>query len=411
MDHEIKLPELLAPAGDMECFRAAIDYGADAVYIGGQRFGMRAAPKNFDFEQMEEATSYAHKNGAKVYMTCNTVPRNDELDALPDFLHSAQEAGIDGFILTDIGVMKMAQQYAPKCEVHISTQAGITNYAAANAFYALGAKRIVTARELSLAEIAEIRRNIPADLEIESFVHGAMCMSFSGRCMLSNYLTGRDANRGDCAQPCRWQYHIVEHTRPNEPMPIMEDGTGTYIFNSKDMCMIEHIPEVISAGISSLKIEGRAKSAYYVAVVVNAYRAALDGYKQNPSPDYKPPQWVLDEMTKVSYREYCTGFYFDKPIENAQIFEEGGYRRSWDVMGIVERCEDGRAYAVQRNRFFEGDIIEVMRRGVPPFTIVVEDLRDKEGNKIENVPHPKMNFSFLCDKLQPGDILRKAKTE
>ena len=269
-------PELLAPAGDMERLQAALDFGADAVYLAGQMFGMRTAPSNFTREQLQEAVALAHARGVRVYLTCNTVPRNQEIDLLPDYLAFVQNVGVDALIVTDLGAMDLAKRYAPKVELHVSTQAGIANYAAANAFYQLGAKRVVLARETTLEEIAEIRAKTPKDLEIEAFVHGAMCMSFSGRCLLSNYMAGRDANRGACAQPCRWKYALVEEKRPGQYMPIYQDGEGSYILNSKDMCMVRHLPELLRAGVTSLKIEGRAKSAYYVAVTTNAYRWALD---------------------------------------------------------------------------------------------------------------------------------------
>ena len=300
--------ELLSPAGDMECLNMALTYGADAIYLAGQEFGMRTASANFSNKQLAEAVLKAHEKNVPVFLTCNTLPRNDELDRLPAFLEAAQDAGVDAIIVADLGVMNLVKQYAPKVEIHISTQAGIVNYAMANALYDMGAKRIVLARELSLDDIAQIRAKIPADLEIETFVHGAMCMSFSGRCLLSAYLNNRDANRGDCSQPCRWEYALVEKKRPNEYMDITEDKHGSYIFNSRDMCMIEHIPELVQAGVSSIKIEGRAKSAYYVAVTTNAYRHAIDAYLEHPEQPLPP--WIVEEVDKISHREYSTGFYF-----------------------------------------------------------------------------------------------------
>lgn len=298
-------------------------------------------------------------------------------------------------------------------DIHISTQAGITNYAAANAFYELGANRIVTARELSLAEIAELRAKTPKELEIECFVHGAMCVSFSGRCLLSNYLTGRDSNRGDCAQPCRWKYSLQEEKRPGEFFPVEQDASGTYIMNSKDMCLIEHIPELVEAGINSFKIEGRAKSAYYTASVVNAYRCALDGYFASGfSHDYKPAQWILDEPRKMSNRHYCTGFYFDSPSDDASIYYGGGYVREWDVAAVAERCEGGRLYASQRNRFFEGDELEIMVKGVEPVKVTVSDLKNEDGEAIENAPHPMMKLSFACSADVPaGAYLRMQRKD
>lgn len=403
------VPELLSPAGDMERFERALYFGADAIYLGGSAFSMRAAPSNFNTEELILACKLAHEKGVKVYQTCNTVPRNDEIDLLPQFLIDSAGAGVDAFIISDLGVMSLAKKYTPDVDIHISTQAGITNYASANEWYNMGATRVVTARELSLEDIATLRAKTPKDLEIECFVHGAMCVSFSGRCLLSNYLVGRDSNRGDCAQPCRWQYALMEKTRPGEYMPIDEDSNGTYIMNSKDMCMIEHIPEMIKAGISSFKIEGRAKSAYYTSVVTNAYRQAIDGYLKNPVDTYVPEKWVVDEMYKMSSREYCTGFYFGHPTENAQIYYDGGYKRDWSVMAEVIDYKDGRVYARQRNRIFENDELEVLQRGTEPYNITIKDLCDENGEKIEKAPHPMMIFSFECEIDIPKDaLLRKA---
>lgn len=401
-------PELLAPAGDRERLEAAVEFGADAVYLGSDCFGMRTAAASFGGEELKSACDYAHSKGTKVYLTCNTVPRNDELKTLPSFLEFAQESGVDALIVTDIGVLQLAKKYAPKTEIHISTQAGITNYAAANAFYELGAKRIVTAREISLEEIAEIRAKTPKDLEIESFVHGAMCVSFSGRCLLSNYMTGRDSNRGDCAQPCRWRYALLEEKRPGEYFPVEQDNTGTYIMNSRDMCLIEHVAELAEAGINSFKIEGRAKSAYYTAVSVNAYRCALDGYEASGfASDYKPAKWIVDEVRKVSNRQYCTGFYYSTPMDDAEIFYNGGYVREWDVAAIAEKWENGILFASQRNRFFEGDELEIMIKGKEPFKVTVKNLKNGEGEAVDNAPHPMMKLSFDCPvEIPAGAYLR-----
>lgn len=408
----IKKPELLAPAGDMERLQAAVKYGADAVYLGGKVFGMRAAPSNFGEEELPVAVDYCHKRGVKVYLTCNVLPRNDELSELPEFLIKAQKAGVDALIISDIGVLEYAKKYVPDMEIHISTQSGIVNYATANAFYNMGARRIVTARELKMTELAEIRKNIPDDMDIECFVHGAMCVSFSGRCLISNYLVNRDANRGECAQPCRWKYALMEEKRPGQYFPVVEDDGGTYIMNSKDMCMIEHIPEMIKSGITSFKIEGRAKSAYYVSAVVNAYRKAIDGYFENPSDDYKPEQWILDEMRKISYRDYCTGFFYGDPADDANVSYKGGYNREWDVMAIVKHWENGVAYCSQRNRFFEGDELEALETDKAPFSVVAKGLRNAEGEAIEATQHPMMDFSFECETpLQDETILRKARAE
>lgn len=405
------LPELLAPVGDEERLHTAVEYGADAVYLGSDSFGMRTAAASFGGEALKNACTYAHSKGVKVYLTCNTIPRNNEIDCLPQFLEYAKDSGVDALIVTDLGVMLEALKYAPGVEIHISTQAGVTNYATARALYDMGAKRIVTARELSLEEIAGIRAKCPKELEIECFVHGAMCVSFSGRCLLSNYLTGRDSNRGDCAQPCRWKYSLQEEKRPGQFFPVEEDETGTYIFNSRDMCMIDHIAELYNAGINSFKIEGRAKSAYYTAVAVNAYRAALDGFKQSGfDPLYKPEKWISDELIRASNREYCTGFYYTSPLDDAQIYHKGGYVREWDVAAISERWENGILYASQRNRFFEGDELEVMIKGIKPFNIKVKGLRNEEGELIDNAPHPMMNLSFECEtEIPAGAYLRKQR--
>ena len=409
MKEFIKAPELLAPAGDRERFDKALYYGADAVYVGGAEFGMRAAPSNFTFEELTSACEDAHKKNVKVYLTCNTVPRNNELSRLPEFLKNAEKCGVDALIISDLGTMMLAKKHVPDMEIHISTQAGITNYETARAYYELGAKRIVTARELSLEDISELRAKIPSDMDIECFVHGAMCMSFSGRCLISNYLTGRDANRGDCAQPCRWNYALVEQTRPGDYFPIMEDGKGTYLMNSRDMCMIEHIPELIKAGITSFKIEGRAKSAYYTSVITNAYRAAIDEYLCNETDDYKLSDWIRQEVCKVSYREYCTGFYYTSPLDDAQIFYDGGYKREWNVAAEVTGYENGTVYGFQRNRFFENDELEVMPKGKEPSKITVKNLKNENGETIENAPHPMMKFSFESDiPVECGALLRKA---
>ena len=405
----MKKPELLCPAGDRERFDAALYFGADAIYLAGTEFGMRAAPGNFTEAQLRDAVQTAHAKGVNVYLTCNTLPRNDEIQRLPAFLELVQDVGVDGFIVADIGVLALCKQYAPNVPVHISTQAGIVNYQTANTFYNMGAQRIVTSRELSLEEIATIRQKTPKELEIECFVHGAMCVSFSGRCLLSNYLVNRDANRGACAQPCRWEYALMEKKRDGMYFPIGEDADGTYILNSKDMCMIEHIPELVAAGIDSFKIEGRAKSAYYTAVIANAYRSAIDGYLQNPSMDYRPEPWMVDEVYKVSYRDYCTGFYFGTPQEDANISYKGGYCRSWDVMGVV-KASDGKQLTVeQRNKFSVGDTLEIMEKGKAPKALPVLAMQNAEGESIESAPHPMMTVYLPCDTQYPaGTILRKA---
>ncbi len=404
--------ELLSPAGDMERLELAVKFGADAVYVGGTQFGMRSNPSNFDPAQLQAACELVHAAGKKLYLTCNTLPRSYELDALPEFLRSARAAGVDAFIIADMGVLSIAKQVAPQVEVHISTQAGIVNYAAANAFYQMGAKRIVTARELSLDEIKRIRDHTPPELEIEAFVHGAMCMSFSGRCILSDYMVGRDANRGDCAQPCRWKYHLMEETRPGQYFPVNQEENGTYIFNSKDLCMIEHIPELVAAGVDSFKIEGRAKSAYYTAVVTHAYRQALDAYYAHPSPDYRVPDWVLAEMEKMSHRVYTTGFNFG-PLQNGQELNTGGYVRGWDVCALYRDRQGDRLIVDQRNRFFEGDILEVLEPGQKPYTLTVRDLvREADGTHTEVANKATEVYSFAVDRpVSPDAILRRKRDE
>lgn len=411
MNYQTKImnTELLAPAGDWERLENALLYGANAVYLGGGAYGMRTSSANFDSETLKKAVQLAHGKSVKIYLTLNTLPRNDEIARLPDFIRDCAAAGVDAFIVSDLGVLSMVKKYAPETEIHISTQAGVVNYACANELYEMGAKRVVLARELTLDEIREIREKTNPALEIECFVHGAMCVSYSGRCLLSSYLTGRDSNRGDCAQPCRWNYHLMEEKRPGQYFPIEEDETGTYILNSCDMSMLEHLPELVDAGITSLKIEGRAKSAYYTAVVTNAYRCALDGFAKNPVPEYRPEQWILDEVYKVSHRSYIPGFYYGRP-ENGQNYENGGYVRGWDVIAVVQSCSYGLVNVVQRNRFFEGDVLEVLQPGVQPYTIKVTNLHNQNGERVDCAPNPMQLFYFETEcQIPPGAILRREK--
>lgn len=404
--------EVLSPAGDMERLEAALDFGADAVYLGGKHFGMRAGPSNFDNEELKIAVNKAHKHGVLVYLTCNTLPHNDEIPYFESFIKNAVEAEVDAVIVNDIGLLSLVKKYAPQMEIHISTQAGIVNYVTANEFYNMGAKRVVLARELSLEEIAEIRAKTPKDLDIECFVHGAMCVSFSGRCLLSSYLVNRDANRGECAQPCRWGYHLMEEKRDGQYFPVFEDEKGTYILNAKDMCMIEHIDKLAKAGIKSLKIEGRAKSAYYVSVVTNAYRMAVDFLRENPNDYDKLPKWIKEEVFKVSHRAYCTGFFFGHPNEqtDTQYYENSGYIREYDVVGIIEECRDGKIYAVQRNKFNRGDELEILAPGKEPVTITADKLYDDNGVEIETANHATMKLSIECDKVfDRNSIIRMKK--
>ncbi|MGN0576065.1 MAG: U32 family peptidase [Ruminococcus sp.] len=402
--------EVLSPAGDMERFTAAVDFGADAVYLGRKNFGMRSSPQNFTFEQLSDAVRTAHAKGVKVYLTCNTLPRNSEIPLFEQFISEACAAQVDALIVADIGILSLVKKYAPDMEIHISTQTGIVNYVTARELYNMGAKRIVLARELSLEEIAEIRAKTSPDLDIEAFVHGAMCVSFSGRCLLSQYLVNRDANRGECAQPCRWGYHLMEEKRPGEFFPVFEDEKGTYILNAKDMCMIDFIDKLAEAGITSLKIEGRAKSAYYVAVVTNAYRMAVDEYYKNPD-SFTLPQWIHDEVFKVSHRKYCTGFFFGTPQES-QYYENSGYIRNYDVVAVVEKCENGTVYCTQRNRFFSGDRLEILAPKCEPVTITPDKLFDENGEEIQSANHAMMKFSFKSEKTFPsGAVIRHEVSE
>ena len=395
--------ELLSPAGDIECLESAVDFGCHAVYLGGKIYGMRAGSKNFDFDEMKRAVEYAHASNVRVYLTCNTIPSNDEIEAFPEFIKNAESAGIDAAIVCDLGIMALIKQHAPSIEIHMSTQVGVTNYAAANQLYKLGAKRIVLARETGIEEIKRIRENVPDDMEIEAFVHGAMCVSFSGRCLLSAYMTGRNANKGECAQPCRWKYSLVEETRPNQYYPISEDDNGTYILNAKDMCMIEHLDKLIDAGVTSFKIEGRAKSAYYVATVTNAYCIALDcAERREPLPD-----WVIDEVYNVSHRSYCTGFYFNNN-DAKQVYESSGYDRSCDFVGVIDGYEDGLVLLTQRNYFTLDDDLEVLAPGSRPVKFHSEHLFNSNGEEIKIANHATEKLKAVSDTEFPEkSILRR----
>ena len=398
------VPELLAPAGDRECLDAALMFGADAVYVGAKEYGMRAAAKNFDMEALRAAVQSAHARGVKVYLTANILPRNAEADAFPAFIRDAQAAGIDAVIEADLGLIAMTRKYCPDLEIHASTQTGIVNYETANVLYAMGVKRAVLARELSVAEIAEIRAKIPADMEIEIFVHGAMCMSVSGRCLLSEYMTGRDANRGACAQSCRWKYALTEEKRPGQFFPVFEDEDGSYILNAKDLCLLPYLKELRDAGVSSVKIEGRAKAAYYVAGVTNAYRLALDALKTGQ----EVPEWVMQELNNVSHRPYTVGFAFGQR-KDLIWHEQNGYIRDYEVVGIVQKCENGRLFVSQRNRFFAGDSVEILMPGTKPPVLTVTDLQNADGEPIESANHAVMDCSFACSLtgIPSGSFVRK----
>ena len=408
---KIKRAEVLSPAGDMERFLAAVNFGADAVYLAGKSFGMRTSPSNFSKEDLKNAIDYAHLNGVKVYLTCNTLPRNNEIDHLPEFVETARDLGIDAFIVADVGTLALIKKLAPKTDVHVSTQAGVVNYLTAKTFHEMGAKRVVLARELSLSEIAEIRQKTDENLELEAFVHGSMCVSFSGRCLLSSYLTGRDANRGDCAQPCRWKYNLVEENRQGQYFPVFEEADGTYFLNSRDLCMIEHIDKLVKAGVNSLKIEGRAKSAYYVAVTTNAYKMALLDYYSstgNTGGTWQVKPWMKDELEKISHREYNTGFYFNS--EPGQVYSNGGYIRSYDVVGVCEGYENGMLLVTQRNKFSTGDTLDVLEPGKAPFVLKVEKMYDEWNNEIVSAPHAMQKVYIHFEKaIKKGAFLRKRR--
>ncbi len=402
-------PEVLSPAGDFECLESAVKFGADAVFLAGKQFGMRTASANFDNESLIKACKYAHKNNVRVHLTCNTLPRTYEVDALPEFLEFAESAGVDAFIIADVGVMELAKRYAPSVALHVSTQAGVTNHLTANTLYNMGASRVVLARELSLEEIADLRAKTTKELEIETFVHGAMCVSFSGRCLISSYMTGRDANRGDCTQPCRWKYHLFEENREGQFFPVEETDKGTFLYNSRDLCMIEHIPELVKAGISSLKIEGRAKSSYYTAVITNAYRHAVDEYYKNPE-GFVLPEWIKEETDKISHREYNTGFYFGH--EPGQVTSNGGYIRHYDVVAFCEKSSGNTALITQRNKFYKGDTLDVLPPGGVPFNTICEKLINKNGEEVESAPHAKEELTLYSDKNIPeGSVLRVKKKD
>ena len=402
----IKKPELLAPAGDMERLQYALLYGADAVYLAGTRFGMRGAPQNFTPEQLRQAVALCHAKGKRVYVTVNTMPTNEEIDAMPDYLALLQEIGPDALIVADLGVLSLAKRYAPGLELHVSTQAGIVNWAAATAAWELGAKRVVLARELTLEQIAGIREKAPDGLEIETFVHGAMCMSVSGRCLLSNYMTGRDGNRGQCAQPCRWKYALVEERRPGQYFEVGENEEGSYILSAEDLCAAPFLGKVAAAGVDSFKIEGRAKSFYYVASVTAAYRRAIDAIGENPL-DYICPPETMAELEKSSHRRYSPGFYLG-PQFAVQNVTDDRYERGWQIVAVVEGWENGVARCTQRGKLLLGERVEALLPSGEVLQFVPDWLRDADGVQIEATPHAMMPFSLPVDRELPaGSILRK----
>lgn len=406
-------PELLIPASSLEVLKTAVIFGADAVYIGGEAFGLRAKAKNFSMEEMAEGIAFAHEYGVKVYVTANILAHNYDLAGVETYFEelNRMQPRPDALIIADPGIFEIAKRVCPEIERHISTQANNTNYATYQFWWKQGAKRVVSARELSLEEIREIRAHIPEEMEIESFIHGAMCISYSGRCLLSNYFTGRDANRGACTHPCRWKYAVVEETRPGEYLPVEENERGTYIFNSKDLCMIEHIPDVIAAGIDSLKIEGRMKTALYVATVARTYRKALDDYQKDPALYEANMDWYREQISNCTYRQFTTGFFYGKPDQESQIYDSNTYVKEYTYLGIIgEQREDGLYAIEQRNKFSVGEVIEIMKPNGENVSVTVSCIFDEEGNAMESAPHPKQKLWVGLDGLaQRYDILRRAE--
>ena len=408
----VRKPELLIPASSLEVLKIAVMFGADAVYIGGEAFGLRAKAKNFSSDDMKEGIAFAHEHGVKVYVTANILAHNGDLAGVREYFQELREIKPDALIISDPGVFMIAKEVCPEIERHVSTQANNTNYATYQFWWELGAKRVVSARELSLEEIREIREKIPEDMEIESFIHGAMCISYSGRCLLSNYFTGRDANQGACTHPCRWKYSIVEETRPGEYMPVYENERGTYIFNSKDLCMIEHMDDVLKSGIDSLKIEGRMKTALYVATVARTYRKAIDDYQKDPELYKKNMPWYLEQISNCTYRQFTTGFFFGKPDETTQIYDSNTYVKEYTYLGIIGEVRDGLCRIEQRNKFSVGEIIEIMKPNGENVEAKVERILNEEGEEQESAPHSKQVLYVALDqKADKYDILRRAEKD
>lgn len=403
-------PELLIPASSLEVLKVAVMFGADAVYIGGEAFGLRANAKNFSKEDMIEGIDFAHKHGVKVFVTANILAHNSDLDGVREYMQELKEIKPDALIIADPAIFTIAKEVCPEIEIHISTQANNTNYGTFKFWHGLGAKRVVTARELSLKEIKEIRDNIPEDLEIETFIHGAMCISYSGRCLLSSFMAGRDANKGACTHPCRWKYAVMEESRPGEYMPVYENERGTYIFNSKDLCMIEHIPEMMESGIDSFKVEGRMKTALYVATVARTYRMAIDDYKKSPDYYRERIPFYKSEIAKCTYRQYTTGFFFGKPDENTQIYDSNTYVKEYTYLGLIEGKNDLGYKIIQRNKFTVGEKIEVMKPNGENIEVQVKGIYTEEGESRESAPHPKeVLYVDLGMELEEFDILRRAE--
>ena len=405
-----KKPELLAPAGSLSKLKIAITYGADAVYVGGEEFSLRVAAENFSVAELKEGVEFAHKYGKKVYLTANIIPHNEDIDQYEKFLKEYITTGIDAIIVSDLGMFQLTREIAPELELHVSTQANNVNYKSAETWYNMGAKRVILAREMSFDEISEIRNRTPEGLELEAFVHGAMCISYSGRCLLSNYMTNRDSNLGACSHPCRWKYHLVEETRPGEYMPVFENDRGTFIYNSKDLCMVEHIDKLIKSGLDSFKIEGRVKTEYYLATVVKVYREAIDAYFTNPEAFKTDPEW-LEEIKKVSHRDYTTGFFFGKPDGNEQNYKTSSYIRNYELLGIVEGYDEktGLLSVIQKNRFFKGSEVEFLRPCGKFIKHTIEYMEDEDGNELEVANRPqsiariKFNTPLQRDSMMRGE--------
>ena len=400
--------ELLVPASSLEVLKVAVIFGADAVYIGGDIFSLRAKAKNFSIDDIREGVAFAHNNNVKVYVTANILAHNDDLPLAYDYINELKNIGVDALIISDPGVFDIAKEVWQDVEIHISTQANNTNYGTYKFWHRLGAKRVVSARELTLDEIRELRDNIPDDMEIETFIHGAMCISYSGRCLLSNYFTGRDANHGECTHPCRWKYAVMEEQRPGEYLPVYENDRGTYIFNSKDLCMIEHIPELMEAGIDSFKIEGRMKTALYVATVARTYRRAIDDYLESPDKYEANMPWYLSQISNCTYRQFTTGFFFGKPSYEAQIYDNSTYIKEYTYLGLVGKCNNGLYHIEQRNKFSVGETIEVMKPNGDNIEVTVRRIVDDKGDEVESAPHPKQSLWIdLGTPLDEFDILRR----
>ncbi|MDU5323373.1 MAG: U32 family peptidase [Peptoniphilus harei] len=409
----MKKIELLAPAGDINKLKTAVEYGADAVYLGGESFGLRKASKNFSMEDIKWATDYLHERGKKIHVTLNIIPHNHDMEGVEDYIKDLYEIGVDALIVADPGMFMKVKEVAPDFPIHISTQGSVTNVETVKFWQKLGAERVVMARELSLEEVADIIKEVGDSIEVETFAHGAMCMSYSGRCLLSNYMTGRDANMGDCAQPCRYKYHLVEEKRPGEYFPIEEHDEGTFIMNSKDLCMIEHIDEMIEAGIASLKIEGRVKSEYYLATVIRSYRMAIDAYYRDPE-NYKYDPSLLEEIKKVSHRDFTTGFFFGQANENSQVYKDNSYIRGYDFVGIVLDYDEETKIATieQRNRVFVGEEIEIFGPGVKHFDYKIEKMLDDKDREIDVANKAKQIFKIKIDQpIKKGFILRRENEE